>query len=82
MSFGTPEETVVFWKDPSVVMALQGSGNAVVVSIHAIKSSDWGLLLSSVGIITSMGFWLYRRIKTGMDPKNPAKEVTLTKRPF
>ena len=68
-----------FWQSSEIRWAASGMVGAIVSLVHGIKTKDWGLVITSVGTLTSLAYWVKDRIRRGKDPSNPAPPVRLTK---
>lgn len=84
-------DSIPWYKSSQALGALAGIAAGIVALSHfcclyfgwcileKISEAEWALALGALASIATSAYWLWKRIKAGNDPANPAPKLTLTK---
>jgi hypothetical protein len=79
---GTP--TVPVWKNPQILAGIGGVAGGVIAVCQGfhipipISFGDLTLGLGGMFSVGAAGYFIYRRIRAGLDPSNPTPKITVT----
>ena len=83
------DDTKPWFKSTEFVGAMAGIAAGIVALSHfcclyfgwcileKISEAEWVLFLGAIASIATSIYWLYKRIKAGLDPENPTPKITL-----